>query len=297
MSPTYSAGLVTQLVPGSDRQKGQLSRELFENAGIAVGEATPSPVTSVEFGANAHSKAFFESAIAAAWQKTAQGIFDTGNWVQQAREELDRAVYDALNLPFGPRTRQRLIAIATHSILATHVSQLPPSWGTLYELTRVPGNILLAKLRDGTIKPDLERRDIRSKILGQPPRSSKVNGQAEAPLDPLTVWKALSPADKTAILDSEGRAGLAKLLSPDLIDDLVNHLIQQQMFGASTKAKPAVTLTAILRAALDPSSIVDSLAVLKLFKAKLLSFGLDLHAISIAINKEKGQGRGKRARR
>ena len=44
------------------------------------------------------------------------------------------------HLPFGERTAQRLVTIANDPRLsnATHVSHLPQSWYTLYELTKVP---------------------------------------------------------------------------------------------------------------------------------------------------------------
>jgi hypothetical protein len=42
----------------------------------------------------------------------------------------------------------------------THMSHLPPSWGTLYELTKLPEVQFKAKLSDGTINPKMERRDV-----------------------------------------------------------------------------------------------------------------------------------------
>jgi hypothetical protein len=133
-------------VPASD---GKLTPEVFENPGAVVDE-TVAPVTATtSFGQNVRTKAFFESAIDASWQKSTQGIFDTGRWLQRAREELSRNDYDALRLPFCVRTRQRLIAIAAHPILATHVSQLPPSWGTLYALAEINNyNLLRAPLAE-----------------------------------------------------------------------------------------------------------------------------------------------------
>ena len=43
------------------------------------------------------------------------------------------------DLPFGKRTAQRLMAIASDQRLSntTHVSLLPASWQTLYELTKL----------------------------------------------------------------------------------------------------------------------------------------------------------------
>jgi len=126
------------------------------------------------------------------------------------------------------------------------------------------------------------------------PVPSENHGPAEVPLDPITGWASFSDDDKRAILDHEGRRGLAKILSPKLVADLVDHLLGQEMFGASTEPKPAVTLTAILRVVLDPSTtVVNRDIAIERFKAKLEGFGLDLHAVSIAL---KGKGRG-RARR
>ena len=45
-----------------------------------------------------------------------------------------------MTFPFRQRIAEMLIAIVEHSILSNpkFVSNLPPSWGTLYEMTRTP---------------------------------------------------------------------------------------------------------------------------------------------------------------
>jgi hypothetical protein len=55
-----------------------------------------------------------------------------------------------------------LMAIARHPIISNrnHGNDLPPSWRTLYELSRVPEKKLLAKIADGTINPKIERKDV-----------------------------------------------------------------------------------------------------------------------------------------
>jgi hypothetical protein len=75
------------------------------------------------------------------------------------------------------------MAIAQHPILAnrTHGSVLPPSWRTLYELTKVPDSELQRALEDGRVHPGLERRDV---------RQWRVSGQAEEAAPP--PW---NPAD------------------------------------------------------------------------------------------------------
>ena len=43
------------------------------------------------------------------------------------------------DLPFSPQTARKLMAVANHPVLSNHahVRVLPPSWGTLYELTKL----------------------------------------------------------------------------------------------------------------------------------------------------------------
>jgi len=156
-------------------------------------------------------------------------------------------------------------------------------------LTKLPDALLRAALADGRIHPGLKQKEVRllRGLLPAGTGPSKTDGQTGAPPDPIMVWASFSAADKCAILDSEGRSGLAKLLSPELMLDLVGHSLRQEMVGASTKLKPAVSLTSILRATLDPTS--DSSVVFGRFKAKLKGLGLDLHDVSIALKK-----RGKR---
>jgi hypothetical protein len=61
------------------------------------------------------------------------------------------------------------------------VRYLPPSWGTLYQLTRVPNDVLLAKIEDHTINPEMQRKDVAA-IFGRHPktkarRRSKAEGK------------------------------------------------------------------------------------------------------------------------
>ena len=54
-----------------------------------------------------------------------------------------------------------------------HVNALPPSMRTLYELTKLPEEILRQKLKDGSINPKLERKDV------APWRAEQRGGQVE----------------------------------------------------------------------------------------------------------------------
>jgi hypothetical protein len=244
---------------------------------------------SVPLGQNGHSKAFFENAIASEWRSHIAGIIRTGDLLNQAEDELDRDVFRALKLPFTLRVAQMLRRISGHPFIsdpANHGS-LPPCWRSLYELTKASDDVLEAARLDGRLHPDLQRKDIRTIILGLPPRPSR-GSTGDQPFPPAAMWELFTPASKREILAGEGRAGLAKLVPPELMADLAAHSIRQEMIGASTKLKPAVTLTAILRTALDPAG-GDSGTVFERFKAKLKGLGLDLRDISIAVKAKRGK--------
>ncbi len=107
--------------------------------------------------------------ISSCWQQSVQGIFDAGTLIAEAKSSLphgDFLVLTQSKLPFTARTAQRLMAIAADERLskATHVSHLPASWGTLYEMTRLDDEQFKAKIADGTIRPDVERNEITSLI-------------------------------------------------------------------------------------------------------------------------------------
>jgi hypothetical protein len=54
------------------------------------------------------------------------------------------------------------IFLAGHPAIsnATHVSHLPPSWGTLHELTKVEPAVLKAAIKDGRVNPKMERKEV-----------------------------------------------------------------------------------------------------------------------------------------
>jgi hypothetical protein len=102
--------------------------------------------------------------ISRTWQRAVASIIETGLLIVEAKGNLAHGEFIAMietDLPFRPRTAQRLMGIAKHPVIsnATHVSLLPPSWGTLYELTQLPDETLEIRIADGTINPGMERKD------------------------------------------------------------------------------------------------------------------------------------------
>lgn len=103
--------------------------------------------------------------IGSAWQKSIDAIFETGRLIAEAKEALPHGAFAAMienELPFGARAAQRLMAIANDEKLtnATHALHLPPSWTTLYELTKLDTETFERRIAEGTIRPDMQRREV-----------------------------------------------------------------------------------------------------------------------------------------
>src|SRR5271165_651243 len=103
--------------------------------------------------------------ISAAWQQSVTSIIETGRLLTEAKGALDHGEWLPMvetDLPFQRNTAQRLMKIAADSRLANraHVPLLPPSWGTLYELTKLDDDTFDQKVRDGTINPEMQRKEV-----------------------------------------------------------------------------------------------------------------------------------------
>jgi N6-adenosine-specific RNA methylase IME4 len=105
------------------------------------------------------------SRIVEAWNASRESILGAGRLLIEAKAALPHGEFEAMvetELPFGPRTARRLMAIANDERLAnrTHASVLPPSWMTLYEFTKLNDEQFGAALEQGVIRPDMQRADI-----------------------------------------------------------------------------------------------------------------------------------------
>jgi hypothetical protein len=185
--------------------------------------------------ANARSQSYWSSAIQESWQKSTASIIQTGRLLLQAREELDRDVFRAMlmRLPFGRRTAERLMKVASHPILsnATHASQLPPSWMTLYELTQLPHSPLLAKLEDGTINPGMERKDVAT-LLDRP----KKPAAPPKPPDLLAAWPVATSEVRRLLFDRIPTAEFLALISPNVRAELTE-LLERQLTAKANSSR------------------------------------------------------------
>lgn len=107
--------------------------------------------------------------IGAAWRRSVQAILESGQLLIDAKAVLAHGEFQQMierQLPFTASTARRLMAVARDPRLAKpeHVHALPPSWGTLYEITKLGDDAFAQAIESGTIRPDMQRRDIAQQV-------------------------------------------------------------------------------------------------------------------------------------
>ncbi|HJS76753.1 MAG TPA: DUF3102 domain-containing protein [Burkholderiales bacterium] len=116
--------------------------------------------------------------------KTVESILEVGRLLVSAKAALPHGEFGRMFkeglVPFGQSTADKLIAIAKHPVLSNsdHGPNLPPSWRTLYELTKADGAKLRAALKNEVIRPDMKRRDIQALL---PPKRHASRRHAPTP--------------------------------------------------------------------------------------------------------------------
>jgi N6-adenosine-specific RNA methylase IME4 len=144
-------------VPGWDRNK---VRRVVEHA-----ERKQSLPTVLEGEIEPQTVQEFAARITACWRKSAECYIEAGRLLIDAKARLPHGEFEAMvaaNLPFGPRTARKLMAIGRDLRITnrTHASVLPAKFETLYELTKVADDEFTTRIADGTINPDMERKDV-----------------------------------------------------------------------------------------------------------------------------------------
>jgi len=131
--------------------------------------------------------------IAAAWGKQVESIIETGQALIDAKEELGHGSFEAMvqtKLPFAKTIAYNVRKIAENKVLSNvrNREHLPSHLVTLYELSRLPEDILIVALKDGSIHPKLERKDVRAMrpdAKDKPPKATRDELIAAIQKDPM----------------------------------------------------------------------------------------------------------------
>lgn len=109
--------------------------------------------------------------INAEWRKSVEGILNVGRQLIAAKESCEHGEFLRLfkghenavsdPVPFGERSAEMLIAIAGNQVISNpkFVSDLPQSWGTLYELSKLEDEQIVNGIKAGEITPDMTRAE------------------------------------------------------------------------------------------------------------------------------------------
>jgi hypothetical protein len=135
---------------------------------------------------NTRSQKEHKARINEAWLKGTAAYFETGQYLLDAKTELDGDAFEALSkqeLHFDPSVGRKLMRIASNSVLCAHVHKLPNSWSTAYELSKLDDDILKAAIADGRIHPKMERKDAVALRPKKPDHEEgpRANGEDAAP--------------------------------------------------------------------------------------------------------------------
>ena len=114
-------------------------------------------------GANRRGWEYFDEKLSALRVNEVRNIIERGRLLIEAKDELEHGSFEAMvKRHFDLSTARMYRIVAAHPVISDrcHVNALPPSMRTLYELTKLSAEVLRAKLRDGTINPKTERKDV-----------------------------------------------------------------------------------------------------------------------------------------
>jgi hypothetical protein len=102
--------------------------------------------------------------INAAWQASVEGIFRVGQVLIDAKEALPQRDFEKLinhQLRFDGSTARRLIIVAEDARLSAQAHRLPPSWSTLYEMTKLTDDEFEQALTEGAITKQTQRAEVK----------------------------------------------------------------------------------------------------------------------------------------
>lgn len=112
---------------------------------------------------------YYAATINTEWRKSVDGILEVGRLLLQAKRICDHGEFLRLfkghdnavsePVPFTESTGRMLMAVASNEVISNRDfgNDLPQSWRTLYELTKLDDEQIVAGIKAGEITPDMTR--------------------------------------------------------------------------------------------------------------------------------------------
>lgn len=155
------------------------------------------------------------------------GIVWLGQGLIDAKAEVEHGEWLPMLEAAGTneRTAQRLMAIARNPALTdpTRVSDLPTSWGTLYELSRIEPDELKSAIEDGRVTPETQRKDaiaLREETAGITEPHEPLTGTVWVPLPDNAQPPGVRTRDPEPLTDAEWTKKQIQKQIAKMVDDL-----------------------------------------------------------------------------
>jgi phage N-6-adenine-methyltransferase len=105
-----------------------------------------------------------------------QNVVDAGRHLIEAKSQVGHGEWLPMVAQIGisQQTASRFMAIAENPVISNHahVRDLPSAWGTLYELSRLEPEALEEAIADGTVTPDMSRKEATALVRDEEPQSA-----------------------------------------------------------------------------------------------------------------------------
>lgn len=162
--------------------------------------------------------------IGTAWREQVPAIFETGNLLEAAKEELKHGEWLVMvrdELPFNQSTARKLIAIADNDNLRnrSHENALPAKWTVLYELTKLTDEQFKTGIKSGVINPKMERKDANA-LRGIEPKAKKKEDEPRRAwsIDRVHMWLRNTALEAFDDLDPNDWPELIATLREEIVE-------------------------------------------------------------------------------
>lgn len=135
----------------------------------------------------------FAERITACWHRSREAYIEAGRLLCSAKAALEHGEFEAMvaTLPFKIRKAEMLMEIYRDQRLVNpqYVALLPNELGTLYDITRLKEDKFQSAITSGTIRPDIERKEVECLLRGGPINGARsVMGSRVEPDDSLDFF-------------------------------------------------------------------------------------------------------------
>lgn len=174
------------------------------------------PKATVHVLKNTRSISEWAERIRGVWQDSVSSIFELGNLLETARQELGAAQFQKMirdELKYSQPTVSRLMIVADDQRLRdyAHGHKLPNCWRTLYELTKLTDEQFQIGIDTGVIHAGMERKDI--KVL----KGEKLNKKQEL----SAAAKVIGPVDRCTMAVRATVLEIMREMKPTEWDELL----------------------------------------------------------------------------